>query len=216
MSHQIEEKAERLVFDLNHSRAYDAANVLRQELQCDPREALSLIRIANQWKDPSSPECIVVQNGNVMVRDDWNGTQVYAGRLPGYGRDQDDCDDNWRYNNGRNDDWRYNNGNRSDDWRYHNRRDDDYNNGRNDDWRYNNGRNDDWRYNNGRNDDCDDYRYPVYRQPSIYIPDCYDNGRGRGNDRLGTGIAIGVVGGLILDQALNHNRNGSYRVRGSW
>jgi hypothetical protein len=85
MSHQFEEKAERVTSDLNTHQIRDAANVLRHELESDPREALALIRLANQQKDPNSPDRIVIKHdGDVVVRDERNRTEVFAGRMPNY------------------------------------------------------------------------------------------------------------------------------------
>jgi len=142
MSHQIEQRAERVACDLSQRNVRDAANVLRNELECDPREALALIQMANQMRDPRSPDHIVVQNGNVFIRDEQCRTQTYAGHLDfdrdygrrddydrnrGYGR-RDDCDRNRDY--GRRDDYdRYPNRNygrqEDDDPRFPNRTYDD-------------------------------------------------------------------------------------------
>ncbi len=145
MSHQIEQTAERVACDLNQGQMRDAANVLRNQVECNPREALAIIQMANQMRDHRSPDHIVIQNGNVFVRDERCHTQVFAGHLggrqqendpryPGGGR-QEDCDPRFpnrtngggrqedcdpRFPNRTNDDWRYQNQNRNEDWRYQN------------------------------------------------------------------------------------------------
>ncbi|RTL37676.1 MAG: hypothetical protein EKK48_23620 [Candidatus Melainabacteria bacterium] len=208
MSH-IEQKAERIASDLSYGQVGNAARELRCELDRNPREALALIQMANQMRDPRSPDHIVVQNGNVFVRDEYHHTQTYAGHLDfnrNYGR-QDDCDP--RYNRGGYD--RYNQGG------YDNRNDPRYNQGRNDncDPRYgrpdvNNGPYYGNPYPNGG--DCP----PVYRQPEvyprqqIYIPDCYGNGE-RNGINAGT-AALLVLGGVVLGRSLGHG-GGHYSVR---
>lgn len=220
MSH-IEQKAERIASDLSYGQVGNAARELRCELDRNPREALALIQMANQMRDPRSPDHIVVQNGNVFVRDEYHHTQTYAGHLDfnrNYGR-QDDCDPRYnrggydRYNQGRYDncDPRYNQGG------YDNRYDPRYNQGRNDncDPRYgrpdvNNGPYYGNPYPNGG--DCP----PVYRQPEvyprqqIYIPDCYGNGE-RNGINAGT-AALLVLGGVVLGRSLGHG-GGHYSVR---
>lgn len=195
MSH-LEQKAERIASDLSYGQVRDAARELRCELDRNPREALALIQMANQMRDPRSPDHIVVQNGNVFVRDEYHHTQTYAGHLDfnrNYGR-QDDCDP--RYNRGGYD--RYNQGrNDNCDPRY----------GRPD---VNNGPYYGSPYPNGG--DCP----PVYRQPEvyprqqIYIPDCYGNGE-RNGINAGT-AALLVLGGVVLGRSLGHG-GGHYSVR---
>lgn len=208
MSH-IEQKAERIASDLSYGQVRDAARELRCELDRNPREALALIQMANQMRDPRSPDHIVVQNGNVFIRDEYRHTQTYAGHLDfnrNYGR-RDDCDP--RYDQGR----------------YGNRYDPPCDQGRYND-RY------DPRYDRGRYENCDP-RYergpvygnpypnagdcpPVYRQPEvyprqqIYIPDCYGNGE-RNGINAGT-AALLVLGGVVLGRSLGHG-GGHYSVR---
>lgn len=228
MSHQIEQKAERVACDLNQGQLRDAANVLRSQVECNPREALAIIQMANQMRDHRSPDHIVVQNGNVFVRDEYHHTQVFAGHLGGsrqeYGR-QEDCDPRFpnrtngrgrqedcdpRFPNRTNDDWRYQNQNRNnDDWRYQNPNANP-NHGRFD--RYGNRQEpcDDDNYRNNRPYQNGDYRGqpdcpPVYRrpevyQPQIYIPDCYGNGDGYGRDRRG--LDVGSAAALIIGGAV--------------
>ncbi|CAN5478380.1 hypothetical protein BH10CYA1_BH10CYA1_56750 [soil metagenome] len=239
MSHQIEQKAERVACDLNQGQMRDAANVLREQVECNPREALAIIQMANQMRDYRSPDHIVVQNGNVFVRDERCHTQIFAGHLGGsrqeYGQ-QEDCDQ--RFPNRTNEDWRYQNQNRNEDWRYQNQN-------CNEDWRYqnpnanpNHGRFD--RYGN-RQEPCDDDNYrnnrpyqngnygdyrgqpdcpPDYRRPDIYqrpiyIPDCYGNGDGyerRGGINAGT-AALLVLGGYALSRSIGNHNGGNFSVR---
>lgn len=217
MSHRIEEKAERVAYDLNTGQLRDAANVLRQQVECNPREALAIIQMANQMRDRQSPDHIVVRNGDVFVRDEQRHTQVYAGHLGGgsrqqYGR-QEDCDP--RFPNRTNGDWQHQNQNRNDDWRYQSNR--------NDDWRNNPNANPNGGYDRygNRREPCDDNRYQrpnIYQRP-IYIPDCYGNGDGYGygNERRGmnngTAAAL-IIGGVVLGRVLNnHGNNGNFSVR---
>jgi hypothetical protein len=226
MSH-FTEKAERVACDLNQGQIRDAANVLRTELDCNPREALQLIQMANQMRDPRGPDHIVVQNGNVFIRDEYHRTQTYAGHLDfnrNYGR-QDDCDRD-RYNYRRQDDCdrdRYDRG-RYDRDRYDNR--DRYNYGRQDDCdrdRYDRDRYDRDRYDQGRYDrypngaDCPPggYRPPeVYPRQQIYIPDCYGH-----NERNGLNpgtAALLVLGGVVLGRSLGGHGGGQFTIRERW
>jgi len=230
MSHHIEEKAERVACDLSQRNVRDAANVLRHELECDPREALAVIQRANQMRDYRSPDHIVVQNGNVFIRDEQCRTQTYAGHLDfnrdygrrddydrypnrNYGGRQEDCDP--RYPNRTNDDWRYQQDhNRYDRYdRYGNQPCDDRNSGY-----YGNNR----PYQNGN---YGDYRGqpdcpPVYRQPEvyhrpIYVPDCYGNGGGYEGRGINPGTAaLLVLGGLAVGRSLGgHHGGGNFSVR---
>lgn len=232
MSHRIEEKAERVACDLNQGQIRDAANVLRQQVECNPREALAIIQMANQMRDHRSPDHIVVQNGNVFVRDEYRHTQVYAGHLGGsrqvYGR-QEDCDP--RFPN------RTNGGGWQEDCdpRFPNRTNGNWNQG-NGNWNQGNGN---WNQNpngnpyhggfdrygnrqdgNWNQPDCP----PVYRRPDIYpqhipIPDCYGNGDNYGYGRERRGINGGeaaalIIGGVVLGRVLsNHGNNGNFSVR---
>jgi hypothetical protein len=174
MPHQIEQKAERVACDLSQRNVRDAANVLRNEIECDPREALQLIQRANQMRDYNSPDHIVVQNGNVFIRDEQCRTQTYAGHLD-FNRDYGRGNDYDRYPNrnygGRGDDHdRFPNRN------YGGRQEDD-------DPRFPNRTNDDYRYQQNQNR-YDDYRYQQNQNRYDGNQPCDDNNSGYyGNNR---------------------------------
>lgn len=233
MSHYIEQKAERVACDLSQGQVCDAANVLRTEVERNPQAALQLIQMANQMRDQCSPDHIVVQNGNVFIRDEYHRTQTYAGHLDfdrNYGRNED-CDprygrgyyDRDRYDQGRYDQDRYNRGRYDRDCDDRDRYDRD---------RYDRDRYDQGRYNRAPYDrDCDQapiygnpYPYrpecpPVYRQPDcyprqqIYIPDCYGNGERRGLN-VGT-AALLVLGGVALSRSISQG-GGQFTIRERW
>ncbi len=75
---------ERVVQDLNVGNTADAANVLRAELQHDPRHAAGFVNEAQQLTSPNSADGIIVNGNNVNVYEKATGNQVYAGSfLPG-------------------------------------------------------------------------------------------------------------------------------------
>ncbi len=220
MSHRIEEKAERVASDLNQGQMGAAANELRRQVECNPREALQIIQMANQMRDHRSPDHVVVQNGNVFIRDERHHTQVFAGRLgarDNHGGRQEDCDPRFpnRTNSGRQEDC---------DPRFPNRTNGSWNQG-NGNWNqdpnanpYHGGFD---RYGNRQNGqpDCP----PVYRRPDIYpqhipIPDCYGNGDNYGYGRERRGINGGeaaalIIGGAVLGRVLSNHNNGNFSVR---
>lgn len=206
MSHHVEQKAERIATELSRGQVQDAARELRCELDRNPREALALIQMANQMRDHRSPDHIVVQNGNVFVRDEYHRTQTYAGHLDNrnHGR-QDDCDP--RYSQGRYDQGRYNNGyDPRNDGRYDPRNDGRYDPRNNQPYEvYGNP------YPNQRDCPPPVYRQPdVYPQERIYIPDCYGNQERQGINP-GT-AALLVLGGVVLGRTLGHG-GGHYQSR---
>lgn len=230
MSHRIEEKAERVAFDLSQGQMGAAANELRRQVECNPREALQIIQMANQMRDHRSPDHVVVQNGNVFIRDERHHTQVFAGRLGArdnhggrqedcdprfpnrtYGGRQEDCDP--RFPNRTNGNWNQNsnaNPYHGGFDRYGNRQEPCDNNNNYGNRPYQNG-------NYGQPDCPPVYRRPeVYQQP-IYIPDCYGNGDGYGNERRGINpgaAAALIIGGAVLGRVLsNHGNNGNFSVR---
>lgn len=208
MSHRTEQQAERVAFDLNTGRMQDAAHVLRNQVECNPQEALQIIRMANQMRDHRSPDHIVVQNGNVFVRDERHHTQVFAGHLGGNRQRQEDCDPrfpNRTNGNGRQEDCDPRFPNRTNgDWQYQNPNANPYHGGFD-------------RYGN-RQEPCDNNGYgrpDIYRQPQIYIPDCYGNGDNYGRRGIDPGAAVGlIIGGAVLGRVLsNHGNHGNFSVR---
>lgn len=203
MSHDFEERVDRLAFDLRTGYTNDAANIIRDELRCNPQETLALIRTAEQINRGRGHDHLYVRpDGDIMISDPECRRDVFVGqlqpcledrrdnyysgqRIPRYG-DRDGC---------------YGNGGYDRDRGY------DRNRG----------------YNRGYDPDCDrDYgqRPPVifeppvvYQPPIIYAPrNRYpDDQYGYPNDGYGYGhrnntvrdIAIGAIGGIILDRAIN-------------
>lgn len=224
MSHHIERQAQRIAHDLNTGHLRDAANVIRQEINCDPREALTVIQMANRMRDQRSPDHIVVQNGNVYIRDEQHRTQTYAGHINisrlNYGR-QDDCD---QRNDDRGGNRRYNgnNGRQEDcDPRFPNRTNGGYYPDRSDGSYYPNRPYQTPPYVYNGRPDCDPrydrpdiYRPDIYRPQQIYIPDCFGNQERRGMN-AGT-AALLLLGGVAIGRSIGNNHHGGARfsIRG--
>ncbi|HEY9713514.1 MAG TPA: hypothetical protein V6C72_08585, partial [Chroococcales cyanobacterium] len=79
----MEYKSERLAQDLTYGNEHDAANLLRNELMCNPREAMMVINQARHMKPYNSVEDVVREpNGLLGIMDRRNGHVDIVGRDP--------------------------------------------------------------------------------------------------------------------------------------
>lgn len=85
--YQFEHKAERLGFDLENGCTQDATHLLRNEIYSDPRAAYDLIQRARQLDGPHPVDDVIIESdGDVIVHNNLNGFEQYAGTLPGFSR----------------------------------------------------------------------------------------------------------------------------------
>lgn len=73
MDNRLVQKAERLAQDLTCGNERDASNLLRSEFMYNPSEAMGIISMANQMKNPGSVENVVAgRNGTIGITDHRN------------------------------------------------------------------------------------------------------------------------------------------------
>jgi len=77
----FEQKAQRLAADLQIGNRGDATNLLRNELATNPREAMNLIRIAQQQQG-GREQLRVGRDGSVILQDSQSGAVQGVGRIP--------------------------------------------------------------------------------------------------------------------------------------